>query len=249
MRVYLQDFIYQIILQKKRISYRELADICKISLPTVRKVASELEKKNLVSMIYGGVELSGRDHSIAQETELIKEYHAIAKEAIKLIKDGEAIFLGPGKTVAALCQYLKPFSNLTVFTNSVYVIEQLSTISNINLISLGGVLQRVNMAFASLDKTLPPQIYISKCFISGAGINPETGIFHSVPVNRQTEEQVVEKSKEVILLVDKHKFGQEKAFVLMPIEKIDILVTTEGLSDDVIDMLTKKGLDLKMAPL
>ncbi len=249
MRAYLQDFIYQILLQKRRISYRELSDICKVSLPTVRKVVAELEKKSLVSMIYGGVELSSTDHSVVQETELIKEHHAIAKEAIKLIKDGEAIFLGPGKTVAALCQYLKPFNNLTVFTNSVYVIEQLSTFSNINLISLGGVLQHINMAFAPLEEELPPHIYISKCFISGAGINPEAGIFHSVPVNRQTEERVVEKSKEVILLVDKHKFGQEKAFVLMPIDNIDILVTTEGLSPEIINMLVKRGLDVRMAPL
>lgn len=248
-KAYLQDFIYQILLRKRRISYRELRDICKVSLPTVRKIVGKLKQYNMVSLIYGGVELSPKGLGAVEERQLTSEYHAIAREAVKLISDGEAIFLGPGNTVATLCQYLKPFNNLTVFTNSVYVIEQLCSVSNINLVSLGGVLQRTNMAFSSLTEKLSAQIHISKCFISGAGVNPEKGIFHSVPVNLQTEEQVVEKSSEVILLADKHKFGLEKAFVLMPIDKIDILVSTVDLDPQVVQALRSKGLDIKMAPL
>lgn len=249
MRTYLEDFIYQILLQKRRISSRELADICRVSLPTVRKILRKLQEKNLIVPIYGGAELSPQGAGAVEETELIKEYQAIAHEAVNLIQDGDAIFLGPGKTVATLCQYLKPFNSLTVFTNSLYVIEQLASISHINVISLGGILQRANMAFSLLTENLSPQINISKCFISCAGVNSEMGIFHSLPVNRQTEEQIVAKSKEVILLADKHKFGLEKAFVLMPIEKIHIVVSTEDLDPHIVATLCSKGLRVKLAPL
>ncbi len=239
MKIYNEDFIYQLLQDKRRISYKELSDICKLSLPTIRKITATLEKQGLVSLIYGGVELVSNSDNVQELTSLLKDQQAIAQQAVALISDGEAIFLGPGKTVATMCDYLQTFTNLTVFTNSVYVIEKLSKISSINLIIIGGILQRINMGFSLYDDNSMPDINISKLFIGGSGVDPIRGIFHSMPVNKATEEILVSKSKSVILLVDKRKFGVEKAFVAMPMSKISTVISTKDLNEKYINQLNE----------
>lgn len=246
MKTDLEQFIYQLILDKRRISNKEISNICKISLPTVRKIINKLIEKKLITQIYGGVELlnpSKRSNNL----DLEKDQCLIAKEACKLIHDGDAIFLGPGKTVATLCLYLQQFQNLTVFTNSLYVIEQLAIYSHITVVIVGGLLQRMNMGFSMLDKDWDPNIHISKLFISGAGIKPNKGIFHTIPMNRATEELLATKANQVILLVDKTKFEIEKAFILMPMSMINILITTDDIATMYLSQLEKQNLRIILA--
>ena len=248
MKIYNEDFIYQLLQDKRRISYKELSDICKLSLPTIRKITATLEQQGLVSLIYGGVELVSNSDNVQELTSLLRDQKAIAQQAVALINDGEAIFLGPGKTVATMCDYLQEFTNLTVFTNSVYVIEKLSKISSINLIIIGGILQRINMGFSLYDDDNSlPDINISKLFIGGSGVDPIRGIFHSMPVNKATEEMLVSKSKSVILLVDKRKFGVEKAFVAMPMSKINMVISTKDLDEKYINQLNEHSIPFILA--
>ncbi|MGL5955608.1 MAG: DeoR/GlpR family DNA-binding transcription regulator [Brevinema sp.] len=217
-----KEIILHIILENKRISHKELSKICHLSLPTIRKITDELVTEKKASYIYGGI----KQYEASNE-EQHSDFHIIAQEAVKLIHEGDSIFLGPGKTVASICYYLKDFRNLVVFTNSFYVIEALKEMSHIVVVVIGGFYQRTNNCFSLLDQL--PNVNISKIFISGAGVDPKRGIYHSVPSNRHTEEVFARQAQQVILLADKSKFGVEKPFVLMPIDLIDCVVTTDDL--------------------
>lgn len=248
MNVSREKNIYQLLLDKRRISYKEIADICHISVPTVRKIVLKLQNQGLAKPIYGGAELSQQDSEFDSENkEKYKNYNIIVKKAITLISDNDVIFLGPGKTVSTICKYLGGFKNLTVFTNSIPVITTLSKMPNIHLISTGGILQQENMAFSSLSIENLPLIYISKFFIGGAGINPEFGVFHRVSTTRKDEDVLAERSQELILLVDKSKFSSEKAFVLMPINKIHTVITNKEVSEQYINILKEKAVNVILA--
>ncbi|MGL4563429.1 MAG: DeoR/GlpR family DNA-binding transcription regulator [Brevinema sp.] len=238
-----QEIIYQILKKHKRISNKELSQICNLSLPTIRKYTEELVLKHKAQHIYGGIEIvDSHDNS-----RTIKDFHRIAKEAVKFINDGDSIFLGPGKTVATLCSYLVELKNLTVFTNSVYVIEALSEYSDITVIMIGGLYQRGNKCFSLLDNEHILNVNISKIFISGAGMNPLHGVYHSIPSNRHTEEIFAKQAEQVFLLVDQSKFGINKPFVLMPIDLVDTIITTDDISKQYITELKNKNIAVILA--
>ncbi|MGL4677388.1 MAG: DeoR/GlpR family DNA-binding transcription regulator [Brevinema sp.] len=221
-----KEKIYHIILENKRISHKELSKICNLSLPTIRKITDELVNENKASYIYGGIK---RYENPCEEQ--YSDFHIIAQEAVKLINEGDSIFLGPGKTVATMCGYLKHFQNLVVFTNSFYVIEGLKEFAHIVVVVIGGFYQRTNNCFSLLDTDQLPNVNISKMFISGSGVDPARGVYHGVPSNKYSEEVFAQQAQQVVLLADKSKFGISKPFVLMPIDLIHSVITTEDISE------------------
>lgn len=234
-----KDMIVQVLKTHKRISNKELSQICKVSIPTVRKFVNELVKENKIDLVYGGIK--------SKELDILnsnKDFQVIAQEAVKLVHNGDSIFLGPGKTVAAMCSYLKKITDLTVFTNSFYVIEMLADMPNITMVVIGGLYQPINKCFSLMSDEHIPNVNVSKIFVSGAGINPQRGIYHRLPSNRHTEESFARQAQQVILLADSSKFGKDKPFVLMPIDIVNVTISTKDLKKEYINELKQHNIDV-----
>ena len=239
-----QELIYRTLQTHKRISYKELAKICQLSVPTVRKLVNNLILEHKAQGVYGGAKLY-EEKTLSLDKD--QDFHAIAKEAVKLINEGDAIFLGPGVTVSTLCYYLKSFRKLTVFTNSLYSMELLENYPNITTVMVGGLYQPINRCFSLLSQGHLPDFHVSKMFLSGSGINPKYGVYHSIPSNRHTEEMVVQQAEKIVLLVDKTKFGVNNPFMLMPMDLISCIITNSDLEQQYIAGIQEQGIELILA--
>lgn len=213
-----------------------------LSLPTVRKKIDSLVDKGVLTPIYGGVEYGKKS------TALDAEMNAIAKEAVKLIAEGDSIYLGPGRTVAAMCPHLKNYSGLTVFTNSLRVLQSIADIPNITLFSIGGMYQPSNMAF-TLHSGYPENININKAFVSATAIDPDQGLSHRLLANKETSEIVSSNAKKIIFLGTKDKFQIHGPFVVMPIEAVNVLISSEGLNPALVQKIKDKNIEVHLAPL
>ncbi len=231
-----KDDILQLLEKHKSLSNKELSEYCNLSLPTIRKLANELIDEGRAVHIYGGIRIN--------DDALSNDYRAIAKAAVNLVNDGDSIFLGPGKTVATMCRYLKDFASLTVFTNSFYVIDELYAYPHITVVVIGGLFQRINKCFTLLDHI--PDVNISKMFISCSGVDPKRGAYHELPSNRYTEEIFAKQASSIVLLADSSKFGVHKPFVLMPMDLIDCVVTTDDI--DSAHELEEQGIKVIRVP-
>ena len=124
---------------------KDLAVRFGVSLESIRRDLSQLERQGAVRKFYGGAELV-EDHLPDGEaavfqvrlTEHWAEKCAIARQVNALIGDGETIYLDSGTTAGALLPYLKERRGLTVITRSLRNAAQLGMCEHLTVYCIGG---------------------------------------------------------------------------------------------------------------
>ena len=129
-----ENEILEVILQRQYISIEELSNILFVSQSTVRRKINELQRKGLVTRTHGGVKANDESKFFPSFTFRVHENHfekkKIALSAIKLIKNGDLIFLDGTTSSFIIAEYLSEFSNVRVITNG---IDTLSLLAKQNL--------------------------------------------------------------------------------------------------------------------
>ena len=133
--------------EKEFIKIEELASLLSVSTSTVRRKLTDLQDSGLVQRIRGGAclndeknyfpKFSFRSHMNSFEKK------KIALSAIKLIKNGDVIFLDGSTSSFFIAEYLSEFKNIKVFTNGIDTLSLLSKYG-INAYSTGGHVSEEN---------------------------------------------------------------------------------------------------------
>jgi DeoR/GlpR family transcriptional regulator of sugar metabolism len=104
-----------------------------------------MQTRGWIYRTHGGavrVERALREPPINQRMkEQSEEKQRIGQAAAKLIQDGETIFLGSSTTVLEVAHNIPEQFNLKVITNSIPIINELASNSNVELIIIGGGLR------------------------------------------------------------------------------------------------------------
>ena len=110
---------------------------------TVRRDLEKLEAKELLRRTYGGalpVDDGNFEFSLEKRKGLnIEAKQAVARKAIQFIATGDTVFLDASTTTFCMAKELKNMKNITVITNSIRVINELSGIEGIKVIAVGGI--------------------------------------------------------------------------------------------------------------
>ncbi|MCK4894022.1 MAG: DeoR/GlpR transcriptional regulator, partial [Calditrichia bacterium] len=121
----------------------ELSRILKVSALTIRRDLKELSEQKAIIRTHGGCLLAGR---VALESEYHKKVatnfdlkQKIGKRAASILKPGEVILVDDGSTTFHLATNLGSINPLTVYTNSLILVSELSRYPDITLNILGGV--------------------------------------------------------------------------------------------------------------
>ena len=120
-----------------------------VSPSSIRRKLTELEKDGLVVRTHGGVKLINDDESgmsfFTRKHTNALEKRRIAIKALKLVHDGDMIFLDSSSTSYFLAEYLSEFPNVTVVTNGVDTLAALAA-KGVNVYSSGGKVYSENTA-------------------------------------------------------------------------------------------------------
>ena len=117
--------------QQSSVSVVELSNYYNVSEVTIRRDLRELDKKGYVVRIHGGaisVKMGAtfEPRQSEKEQKNIYEKKNIAKNAYKMISEGETIFLDAGSTTLQLVRLLKSKKkkDLTIITNAFNIARQ-----------------------------------------------------------------------------------------------------------------------------
>jgi DeoR family transcriptional regulator of aga operon/DeoR family fructose operon transcriptional repressor len=115
---------------KGEASVEELARIFRVSQVTIRADLADLEARGLVQRVYGGAvpvrKVLFNPSFEEKQRHRMEVKRAIARKALEVIREGDAVLLDAGSTTLALARMLKDrFSKLFVLTNSVPVALEL----------------------------------------------------------------------------------------------------------------------------
>ena len=223
--------------QKKYCSIQDLIDHFHVSSATMYRDIAELTARDVVQKVHGGIAINERPtgqkvSASSPFQERIRwnreKKEAIALQAMRRIEENDILFLDSSTTVYYLAQLLEQssFSNLTIVTNSVTIIQEFHKFpAHYVRIALGGNYDIQLNAFLG-QATLRELEYleISKAFISAFGTGND-----KVTTNHEYHAgllmKVLEISSQKFLLADRSKFNRSGLFRIAPKRAFDEILT------------------------
>lgn len=236
-------------------SIAELVAATGASEATIRRDIAGLDASGRVRRIRGGAEAKGADEAPRELARLTlrenrcrntQEKQAIAREAAALCADGEPIIINGGATTFQMVHPLTT-RNLQVMTNSFPIAEHLLKNSRNSVLVPGGLLYREqNIILSPFNDDASQNYWARRMFMGAHGVGPK-GVMEADPLLIQAQEKLLGKSDELVLLVDSSKFRKRSGFVLCPIERVDVLITDEYITDEVAQWIENAGVHLIVA--
>ena len=208
----------------------ELSDIFSVSEMTVLRDLATLEKKGILTRVYGGA-VSSQSYStetpnIVREKIRTTEKNKIASLASKIIDEGDNIFLDGSTTTHALAKRLYNFKEIKVVTIGLDILNDLRDINGVEVISPGGVLDKVTMNFLgrSTEEFLK-DLNSDKAFISTLAISIKAGLTETNPQQAFIKKIMLENAQQKILLADSSKYDVIALNRICDLSDLDVVIS------------------------
>jgi len=221
----IKDYVYQ----HQTVSLDELVEEFGVSKNTIRRDVQQLVDAGDIKKVYGGVSVP-HSHSplepfTERKTRNQQQKRQIAALAASYVENGDIIFIDSGTTTLEMLDFIKE-KEVTIITNNLDFISGALPYENLQVISIGGILQRKTRSFSSFrNLDLFQAFNINKAFMASTGVSLDHGVTNSSPVESDIKQTMTERSSEVFLLVDHQKFGKYALMTYSKLEDIDYLVT------------------------
>jgi len=227
---------------------KDLATELEVTDETIRKDFELLEQKGLILRSHGGAIPPKRalQELSLTERQLINQEakNAIAKAAAQRIQPNETIFIDASSTALTITGHLPDFP-ITVVSNSLDVINALTEVRHIDLVSTGGLFEPKSRSYIGLvaERTLH-RYNIHRMFFSGNGLDLERGVSEGNSRQAAFKEHVIAASEDVCLLADASKIGQRSAFFFAQCANLTSLITTKKADTSILETL--KNLEVEI---
>ncbi|MBB1165480.1 DeoR/GlpR family DNA-binding transcription regulator [Lacticaseibacillus rhamnosus] len=218
-----------------------------VSRETLRKDIAELGRQGKLQVIRGGAVLNKPVNETIYNQRLqqnLYEKQSIAQNAIKLISDGDSVFVGNGTTAALVAQAIKGkgFNNLVVITTSIHVLKALEDADPIQLVILGGGLRRIEgslsgpLTLANIDG-----IFCDVGFFGSGGVSIELGVTNHYFSEIEVDKKMMRQCRTKVLLADHSKFTKMNPFRTASIEDYDVILSDQGLEKNTISAMIERN--------
>jgi DeoR/GlpR family transcriptional regulator of sugar metabolism len=224
----------------------DLADRFAVTVVTIRKDLDELEREGLLQRTFGGAVFTHRSRFNRSFLERVRQHQrekrAIATAALEYIKDGDTIILDAGTTTLVLAQLLKQQTRSAfIITCSVPVALELSS-AGYDILLLGGMVRNKSLALLGRETLAMLDRYrADKAFLGSSGFTVEKGHTTPNPDDAQIKEAIMKVSKEIYVLVDSSKYGDQCLTRFAHLRDVDLTITDSHLLKSKVKAIEAAG--------
>lgn len=243
--------IVQLVNERGSIRVTELSELCSVTEETIRRDLDRLEQAGRLKRSHGGA-VSVRDSQsdlpfFEREVTRAEEKRRIAEEAVKRIKPKDRILLDASTSTWYMAKIM-PDIPITVLTNSVQVVTELSGKEKIEVISTGGRLDARSLSFVGpLTEQSLEAFHVDKLFLSCKGVHLERGVSEIGELQARLKQQMIGMADEVILLADSSKFGVQSFAQVASLSRLDAIITDRDLDPTAVRVVTAAGVAVSLA--
>ncbi|KGJ07887.1 DeoR/GlpR transcriptional regulator [Paracoccus versutus] len=238
-------------------SVDELAEALDSSRETIRRDLVALDRDGLLRGYHGGARslTDAANFQVAEESFSVRlTRHGEAKKklarlAATLFEPGSSLFVDTGTTTLAFAQELAPLRQCTVITNSLGIASIFGAVRDFRhkIHVLGG--EFVPDAQEMLGRTTLRQIadFRAEHVVLTVGSLQVGGILDFDEREAEVAQAMIEHAQKITVLADSSKMGQPAVFPVVPLSRIDRLVTDAPPPNDIVDALRHARVELLVA--
>lgn len=247
---------YELILDRlmkyERVQVSELSELLDVSMVTIRKDLSELEKQGRLYRSHGHAIKTDpyiNNRSVIEKEKLMPaQKMLIGARAAELITPDDSIIVASGTTIHAFARCIKPVHRLTAISACLRASEILGTMDNVDVIQLGGILRHSSLSVVGEFAKAPFfDCTCSKLFLGVDGIDPDYGITTTDIREAELNKVMMRAAQKVIVLADSSKFMRRGFSKIADINDVDLIITDEGIPDAIRLRLEERGIEIIIA--
>ena len=234
------------------VTVQDVMEYTGASEATIRRDIAALADEGRLRKVRGGAEaihptnaLTARTFRQNQSLNLAQK-RAIARAAVALCHDGEAVIINGGTTTFQMVHYLTGH-RLQVLTNSFPISEHLLKHSRCAvMVPAGTIYREQSIILSPFENDGTVHFYAKRMFMGAQGVGP-LGIMEADSLIIQSEQRLMRQAEELIVLVDSSKFQNRSSLILCPLDRATIIVTDDGITDAARRMVEDAGIKLLIA--
>ncbi len=205
---------------------KQLSDQLGATQATIRTDLKALEGSGKLERVSGGaiakVRLAAREGNVSN----LPEKQAIARACVKLIQNGDTLFINSGTTTLEVARELRGLKNLNIVTSSIAIATELSDVPGFRVILLGGELN-VQYGFIcggdAQDQLAKYQA--DHAILTLDGVSAVGGITTYHADEAIIDRMMVERAKHSIVVADHSKINRTGFTLICPLSAIQTLIT------------------------
>ena len=238
MKISQEKKILEILETQQYASVEELSAVLCVSTSTVRRSLEILQQKGLVTRTHGGVKVNSDNNFSPSFTFRIHqnsfEKKKIALSAIKLIKNGDIIFLDGSTSAFYIAEYLKEFENIRVITNGIDTLSLLSK-NKILAYSTGGQVSSKNpsVLVGRYAEDMICNFHADIAFFSAQAMDNDGEIYDCFEDEIFLRRAMIKNAKTKVFLCDNTKVGKSSPYHLCSLKDIDYVASNLPLPNSI----------------
>jgi DeoR family fructose operon transcriptional repressor len=249
-----QQAMAQLVAERGRLSVSVLAEQYAVTTETVRRDLSTLERLGLVRRVHGGVVPANsltviESGLLERDAANTAEKERIARAAVDLLPPaGSTVILDAGSTTSRLASLLPRDHRLIVFTHAVPIAARLANHPQVELHLLPGRVRMTTQAAVGADTVdALGQLRADVVFLGTNGLSVRHGLSTPDRDEAATKRAMVGAGRQVIVLADASKMGQESLMQFATLADVDVLVTDEGATEADRTEIAEAGVEVVTA--
>lgn len=244
------DQIIKIIESEGSVKVSNLTRLFKVSIETIRRDLDYLEKNGHLKKVYGGAILEkNRKKQLSlqvREKENIEEKREIANIATKFINEGQSIAMNASTTNLEIAKALKlKFKRLTILTNSLLIVNELSDMDDYSIILTGGIFRKTEFSLSgAIAESIIKEFNVDISFISVSGVSLFADITDYDIEELEIQKQMMKISQQVIVLADSSKIDAISLLKVGRLDEINCVITNSNVPDSIIQKYMESGVEI-----
>jgi DeoR/GlpR family transcriptional regulator of sugar metabolism len=220
------DAILGALAEHGTVATAELADRLGVSVDTVRRDLLELETAGQLRRVHGGAvrPAPGKRRFVDRAKQDAGGKAVVGALAARLVGSGQVVAMGGGTTMLELTRRLAPELRATVVTTSPDVALALRDLPEVEVIVLGGRLDRTSQTLVGPETVAQIQTLRPDALLVGAcSIHHEYGLTMRERDEAQVMRALAARARTVVVLATGEKLGTAAPYVVA--ERVDTLVS------------------------
>lgn len=229
--------IINYLMNQNAVSVNQLISMMNESPATVRRDLTFLEENGYITRSRGYAKYI--QPAIVQTIEITSDKVAVAKAAAALVPPNATICLDSGVSSLALAKELVNRSDISIYTNSISVLNIMCSTTIHTYCTCGYLEGRQEALLGSEAEDYIRGLHIPMTFLTTTGIRGSQGLVCVTAAQARMKRAFIESSERVILLAEAKKFKIDSLRVFATFDEIDTVIIERPLEDPEVEQFLR----------